>query len=253
MRFCSLGSGSSGNSYIVSDDLTNIIVDCGFSLTEFENRLLFKKIKVSDIKAILLTHEHDDHSKGAFAFAEKYKIPIFITYGTYKMCQKKIKKSYKIDLNFIQPLKNFTFENMKIHPLPVPHDAREPVQFKFEINKKKLAIITDLGFGNNYLIESLQDVDALILESNHDLELLSKSKYPISLKKRIMSDFGHLSNDQSLAILKKINLKNLKWLGAAHLSSENNSPKLVQETWKSVFTKEINFIDPENGIQWVSL
>ena len=89
MRFCSLGSGSSGNSYIVSDDLTNIVVDCGFSLTEFEDRLLLKKIKVSDIKAILLTHEHDDHSKGAFAFAEKYKIPIFITYGTYKMCQKK--------------------------------------------------------------------------------------------------------------------------------------------------------------------
>ena len=253
MRFCSLGSGSSGNSYIVGDDLTNIVVDCGFSLTEFENRLLLKKIKISDIKAILLTHEHDDHSKGAFAFAEKYKIPIFITYGTYKMCQKKIKKSYKIDLNFILPLETFIFENIKIYPLPVPHDAREPVQFKFEINKKKLAIITDLGFGNNYLIESLQDVDALILESNHDLDLLSKSKYPISLKKRIMSDLGHLSNDQSLAILKKINLKNLKWLGAAHLSNENNSPKLVQQAWKSVFTKEINFIDPDIGIQWASL
>lgn len=253
MKFCSLGSGSSGNSYLVSKNNTNILVDCGFSVSELESRMSQREIKSSEITAIFLSHEHDDHSKGVFAFAEKYKKPIYLTHGTFKMCQKKIKKSYTLEINKFSPLDIIDLKDLKIHTIPVPHDAREPTQFKFEAEDKNLAIITDLGFGSNLLIEHIKEIDALILESNHDTDMLSKSKYPKNLKDRIQGNYGHLSNIQSLEILKKINLKNLKWLGAAHLSKENNTDELVRNVWKKVFKDEINIIDPDFGMQWVSI
>ena len=253
MKFCSLGSGSSGNSYLVSKNNTNILVDGGFSVTELESRMSQKDIKPSEISVILLTHEHDDHSKGVFAFAEKYNKPIYLTYGTLKMCQKRIKKSYNLTVNIISPLDTLDLIDFMIYIIPVPHDAREPVQFKFESEEKTLAIITDLGFGNKELINSIQQINALILESNHDEDLLHQSRYPKNLKNRIQSNYGHLSNEESLEILKKINLNNLKWLGAAHLSKENNSPDLVKDAWKKVYEDKINIIDPDFGMPWVSI
>ena len=253
MKFCSLGSGSSGNSYLVSKKNTNILVDCGFSVTELESRMFQREIKPSEITAIFLTHEHDDHSKGAFAFAEKHNKPIYLTYSTLKMCHKRIKKSYNLRLNIISPLDTLELNEFMIYIIPVPHDAREPVQFKFESEKSTLAIITDLGFGNKELINSIQQINALILESNHDENLLNQSSYPKNLKDRIRSKYGHLSNEESLAILKKLNLDHLKWLGAAHLSKENNSPQLVKDSWKKVFEDKINIIDPDFGIPWVNI
>ena len=253
MKFCSLGSGSSGNSYLVSKNKTNILVDCGFSVTELEKRMFRREMKPSEITAIFLTHEHDDHSKGAFAFAEKHDKPIYLTYGTLKMCQKKIKNSYNLKINIISPLDNLELNDFIIYVIPVPHDAREPVQFKFESEKKTFAIITDLGFGNKELINSIQKINALILESNHDDNLIHQSRYPKNLKDRIRSNYGHLSNQNSLQILKKLNLDNLEWLGAAHLSKENNSPELVKDVWKKVFEDKINIIDPDLGIPWVSI
>lgn len=253
MNFCSFGSGSSGNSYLVSKNNTHILVDCGFSLTEIERRMFQRKIKPSEITAIFLTHEHDDHSRGVFAFAEKYNKPIYLTYGTLKVCQKRIKKSYNLTINIISPLDTLELNDFMIHVIPVPHDAREPVQFKFESEKISLAIITDLGFGTKELINSIQEINALILESNHDDNLLNQSRYPKNLKDRIRSKYGHLSNQESLEILKKLNLGNIKWLGAAHLSKENNSPELVQDSWKKVFENKVNIIDPDFGIPWVSI
>ena len=253
MKFCSLGSGSSGNSYLVSENNTNILLDCGFSVTEIESRMNSRGIHPSDITAIFLTHEHDDHSKGIFALAEKYQKPVYLTYGTLKMCDKKIRKSYQLIFKIISPLETVSLGDFKIFSIPVPHDAREPVQFKFESDHLSLAIITDLGFGNNELIKSIKEINALVLESNHDSNLLNKSKYPKALKNRIHSNYGHLSNEQSLQILKKINLKKLKWLGAAHLSIENNSPELVKDSWKQVFENEINIIDPDLGMPWATI
>jgi len=253
MKFCSLGSGSSGNSYIVAKNNTKVLVDCGFSVTELESRMDLRKINPIDITAIFLTHEHDDHSKGAFAFAEKYNKPIYLTYGTLKMCQKRIKKSYNLTINIISPLDILELNDFIIYIIPVPHDAREPVQFKFQSEETTLAIITDLGFGNKELINSIQQINALILESNHDENLLHQSSYPKNLKDRIRSDYGHLSNDESLEILKKLNLDNLRWLGAAHLSKENNSPELVKNSWKKLFEDKINIIDPDLGMPWVSI
>ena len=253
MKFCSFGSGSSGNSYLVSKNNTHILVDCGFSVTELESRMCQREVKPSEITSIFLTHEHNDHSRGGFSFAEKHNKPIYLTYGTLKMCQKRIKKSYNLTINIISPLDTLVLNDFMIYVIPVPHDAREPVQFKFESEEKTLAIITDLGFGNKELINSIQHINALILESNHDENLLRQSKYPKNLKDRIQGNYGHLSNEDSLEILKKLNLDNLKWLGAAHLSKENNSPELVKDSWKKVFKDKINIIDPDFGLPWVSI
>ena len=253
MRFCSLGSGSSGNSFLVKNEQTLLVLDCGFSLSEIETRMSQKEINPENITALFLTHEHDDHSRGIFSLADKYKKPIYLTHGTLKMCAKKIRKSYQLKFNIILPLETIILDEFKISSIPVPHDAREPVQFKFESQNKSLAIITDLGFGSNELINSIKEINALILESNHDDSLLRKSRYPIALKNRILSDYGHLSNEQSFQILKKINLDKLKWLGAAHLSRENNSPELVLNSWKSAFKKEINIIDRDFGLNWITI
>ena len=164
-----------------------------------------------------------------------------------------VRKTFIFIYGSIKLEENYNIQDLKIHTIPVPHDAREPTQFKFEAEDKTLAIITDLGFGSNLLIEHIKEIDALILESNHDTDMLSKSKYPKNLKDRIQGNYGHLSNIQSLEILKKINLKNLKWLGAAHLSKENNTDELVRNVWKKVFKDEINIIDPDFGMQWVSI
>ncbi|MBL6685383.1 MAG: MBL fold metallo-hydrolase [Methylophilaceae bacterium] len=256
MKFCSLGSGSSGNCYLLSDAKETIIIDCGFNASEFERRLKRFEINPSSLTAILLTHEHDDHSKSIFSVAHKLKIPIFLTHGTFKMCHKKITKSLQLDLRFIKCLEVFRIGNISVTPIPVPHDAREPVQFKFQSNGKTFAIITDLGFGNKILLNEIHHLDGLILESNHDDDLLKQSRYPKSLKERISGMYGHLSNQESAKILNNIDTKRLSWLGASHLSKENNTAELVTKSWQKVLKNnliDINIIDQDNGVNWVSL
>ena len=256
MKFCSLGSGSMGNSYVVAQDDQIIIIDCGFNISEFQKRLKKLEIDPFSVTAMLLTHEHDDHSKSIFSVASKYNLPIFLTHGTYKMCKKKINKNKVNKFIFINFLEDFKIGKIKITPIPVPHDAREPVQFKFEYSNKKIAIISDLGFGNQILIDQIKNVDALILESNHDDNLLAKSKYPRSLKDRISGKYGHLSNTESAKILDLINTKNLLWLGASHLSKENNTSDLVKSSWGKVLKNNsigINIIAQDHVTNWVSI
>ena len=256
MKFCSLGSGSMGNSYVVAQDDQIIIIDCGFNISEFQKRLKKLEIDPFSVTAMLLTHEHDDHSKSIFSVASKYNLPIFLTHGTYKMCKKKINKNKVNKFIFINFLEDFKIGKIKITPIPVPHDAREPVQFKFEYSNKKIAIISDLGFGNQILIDQIKNVDALILESNHDDNLLAKSKYPKSLKDRISGKYGHLSNTESAKILDLINTKNLLWLGASHLSKENNTSDLVKSSWGKVLKNNsigINIIAQDHVTNWVSI
>ena len=256
MKFCSLGSGSLGNSYILAHEEQVLVIDCGFNISEFQKRLIQLKIDPLSITAMLLTHEHDDHSRSIFSIANKYNLPIYLTNGTYKMCQKKINKDKVNKFIFINFLEAFKIGNIKITPIPVPHDAREPVQFKFECSHKKIAIISDLGFGNQILIDQIKNVDALILESNHDDNLLAKSKYPRSLKDRISGKYGHLSNTESAKILGLINTKNLLWLGASHLSKENNTSDLVKSSWGKVLKNNsigINIIAQDHVTNWVSI
>ena len=256
MRFCSLGSGSSGNSYVVQDNDTTLLVDCGFGLNETVIRLDRYGIKPSELNAILLTHEHEDHIKGAFSFSNKYKVPIYLSHGTFKMCKKRINDNYDINFNFIKSFQSFMINEIEVTPIPVPHDAREPFQFKFISNLKSIAIITDLGFITKHLIKNLKEINGLVIEFNHDKSMLINSEYPQSLKDRVSGIYGHLENMESIKLLKSINYKSIKWIAAAHLSVKNNDKKLVRRLIYDATFKEqesIKIIDQAEGIDWLNV
>lgn len=256
MRFCSLGSGSSGNSFIVQDNSSTLLIDCGFGLSETVTRLDRYGLKPDQLNGILLTHEHEDHVKGAFSFSNKYNIPIYLSHGTFKMCKKRINENYDIDFNIISGVKSFMINDIKVTPLIVPHDAREPFQYKFESKRKSIAIVTDLGFITKHLIENLKNIKGLVIEFNHDKSMLINSDYPQSLKDRVSGMYGHLENMESIKLLKSINYKDIKWIAAAHLSEKNNDEDLVKRLISEATMKEneyIKIIDQTNGIDWMSV
>ncbi|MDG2252866.1 MAG: MBL fold metallo-hydrolase [Methylophilaceae bacterium] len=256
MRFCSLGSGSSGNSFIVQDDETTLLIDCGFGLNETVSRLERYGISPDQLNAILLTHEHEDHIKGAFSFANKYKVPIYLSHGTFKMCKKKINNNYDIHFNIINGTQSFMINGIEVTPIPVPHDAREPFQFMFVSKFKSIAIITDLGFITNHLINTLKEIKGLVLEFNHDKKMLIDSDYPQSLKDRVSGMYGHLENMESIKLLKAINYNGIKWIAAAHLSKKNNDENLVRGLISDATSKEkelIKVIDQIKGIDWLNV
>jgi len=256
MRFCSLGSGSSGNSFVVQDNLTTLLIDCGFGLNETVSRLERYGLNPDQLNAIILTHEHEDHIKGAFSFSNKYKIPIYLSYGTLKMCKKRINDNYNINFNIIKDAKPFMINDIEITPIPVPHDAREPFQYKFESNLKSLAIITDLGFITNHIIKTVKEIKALVIEFNHDKNMLIDSDYPQSLKDRVSGMYGHLENMESIKLIKSINYRDVKWIAAAHLSEKNNDENLVKRLISDATQKDnesIKVIDQMNGLDWLSI
>ena len=256
MQFCSLGSGSQGNSFLVRHDNSCILIDCGFGLAETEKRLERHQVNPNDINAILLTHEHEDHVKGAFSLSNKYELPIYLTHGTYRMCEKRNKSSFNIDFKFIVNKKIFNINNLSITPITVPHDAREPVQFKFVTKESNFAIITDLGFGSEYLLRSISNLNSIVIECNHEDTMLNESDYPESLKNRIGSKYGHLNNKEAARILQSIKKNNLNFIGAAHLSEKNNDPNLVKRDLSSAVSKDESFIkiiDQDDGLNWTTV
>ena len=219
MRFASLGSGSQGNATLVKTKDTLILVDCGFPRRETERRLQHLNVAPEDIDAIIVTHEHGDHSGGVASVSRHYKIPVYLTHGTAG--------SGRLSGVFQQVLLNagddFTIGSVHVRAIPVPHDAREPVQFRFEASGGTLGLLTDLGSITPHLVDAFSGCDALLLEFNHDLGLLMQGSYPASLKRRVAGDFGHLNNNQALELLQKLDNHRLKVLVAGHLSLKNNS------------------------------
>ena len=255
MEFCSLGSGSSGNSFIVKNNQTVLMVDCGFGLKETIDRLERFKLNPSKITAILLTHEHEDHVKGAFRLANKFQIPIYLSHGTYQMSHKKINDGYKIKFELINNFDSFMIDNILVSPMPVPHDAREPLQYRFDYKDKSIAIITDLGKITKHVVQKLSRINLLVLEFNHDEEMLRDSDYPASLKKRINGEYGHLENKESLKLLASISHSDLAWVIAAHLSEKNNKIELVKKMIFEIVDKHksnVGVIDQDLGLEWIS-
>jgi len=225
MQIASLGSGSKGNATIVSHGKTTILVDCGFSLRQFEQRLSRLEVSPEQIDAILLTHEHADHGSGVARLAAKYFIPVWSTVGSAREV---------FDDSFIyhqlcggEPFRVGCFE---ILPVTVPHDAGEPVQFVFchVDSGKKFGILTDTGHITNHILKAYDKLDGLLLEFNYDQAMLDSGPYPYPLKQRVSGDFGHLSNDQSIDLLNQIDTRNLNCLIIAHISENNNSAEIVE-------------------------
>ena len=251
MRFSSIGSGSKGNSTIIEYDDTVILVDCGFSLKVTEKRLGLLGISPSKINAILVTHEHSDHIRGVSSLAKKYKIPVMATAGTSKF----LRDSSALNLTCIDTQSDFHIENLTVTPVLVPHDAREPVQFIIRGGLLTFGILTDVGAITEHIIELYQCCDGLMIESNHDEDMLLNGSYPRSLKNRVGGNWGHLNNKQMLYFLKNIELEQLQELVIGHISENNNSVSLVKETISEISKQlsSVSYATQNEGFDWIQL
>lgn len=244
MRFASIGSGSAGNCLVVEQANTRLLLDCGFTPNETVKRLQRLDLMPEQISGILVTHEHDDHAKGAFKFAAKYNVPVWLSHGTLRMCERYIPEKADIQINIIDSHTQFSIENIQINPYPVPHDAREPTQFTFSDGSHKLGVLTDAGSSTSHIETILSACDALVLECNHDLHMLENGPYAWALKKRVGSRLGHLDNQSAAALLTKLDNSKLKHIIAAHLSAKNNKAELA----KNALSKALNCAQDWIGI-----
>ena len=254
MRFASLGSGSEGNGLLVEVDGTRILADCGFVLNSALARLARRNIDPASISAILITHEHDDHVGGAARFARKFGIPVWLTHGTLQAAADQF-----ADVDTVEVFdchQRFAVGAVEIEPYTVPHDAREPAQFVFGDGAARLGLLTDAGSLTAHMQEVLNGLDALVLECNHDLDMLWSGNYPPRLKQRIAGKFGHLDNATAAQLLASVDCGRLKHLVAAHLSQQNNTPELASAALARALNCEQHWIGiatQHDGFDWRSI
>jgi phosphoribosyl 1,2-cyclic phosphodiesterase len=225
VRFASLGSGSRGNALLVEAGNTRVLIDAGFGPREMSRRLARLDLAGDDVDAVLVTHEHSDHIGGAFACARRFGWAVLLTHGTLAASHGDggHKQTAIIDSH-----EAFSVGDICLHPFPVPHDAREPVQFVLTDGARRLGVLTDAGHVTAHMVAMLDGCDALVLECNHDARMLAEGSYPPALKRRIGGPWGHLDNAAAAALLSAVNRSILRHVVAAHLSAENNSPALAQ-------------------------
>lgn len=232
MNLCSITSGSSGNCIYVGSSDTHLIIDAGISGKRIENGLNEIGLKTSDMNGILITHEHSDHIGGLGVLARRYGIPIFATKGTIKAISN-TRSVGEIPRELFREIKSdleFEINDLTIHPFAVSHDAAEPVAYTISRGEKRIGVATDLGKFDDYTVDNLQDLDVLLLEANHDINMLQVGSYPYYLKQRILGERGHLSNELSGKLLGRLLCDKLKAVMLGHLSKENNYEELAYET-----------------------
>lgn len=234
MRLVSIASGSSGNCIYVGSDNTHILVDAGISNRRIEQGLNEIGIKGGELDGIVITHEHSDHTKGLGVLARKHGVPIYSTKETLdEIRNMKYLGEYPVELlNPICPDVDFMIGDLEVKPFRIDHDAANPVAYRIQCDRKSVAVATDMGHFDQYIIDHLQGLDAILLESNHDVNMLETGPYPYYLKRRILGDHGHLSNENAGRLLNYILHDNLKKILLGHLSKENNYEELAYETVK---------------------
>ena len=225
MRFASLGSGSKGNALLIEAGKTRLLLDVGFGVRELSRRLERLGVSAEKIDAVLITHEHTDHIGGAFACARRFDWSVMLTHGTLAAHRDDGKDAR---LTLIDSHESFAVGDLEVTPFPVPHDSREPVQFVLSDGTRRLGVLTDAGHVTAHMVTMLDSCDALVLECNHDTEMLARGKYPPALKRRIGGLWGHLDNTAAAALLSRIRRDSLRHVVAAHLSAENNRSELAQ-------------------------
>ena len=234
MRLCSIASGSSGNCIYVGDDNTHLLVDTGISKKRIEAGLAELDVKGEELNGILITHEHVDHIQGLGVFSRKYEIPIYATKGTIEGIRRcsSLGKMPEGLLHPIEVNQAFQIGGLNVHPFEISHDANQPSGYRIENDKKAVAVATDLGKYDEYIVENLKNLNAIVLEANHDIHMLEVGPYPYYLKQRVLSNHGHLSNELSGRLLCNILHDKLNHILLGHLSKENNYPELAYETVK---------------------
>lgn len=251
MRFASLGSGSRGNALIVEAGSTRVLLDCGFSVRETERRLARLGVEAGSLKAVFVTHEHRDHIAGVFKFARRHGLPVWITHGTLAAAPSGCGEAAQPVL--IDGHSRYALDALEVLPFPVPHDAREPVQFVFSDGARRLGVLTDAGSLTPHMLRMLDACDALVLECNHDREMLAASNYPLSLQRRISGHLGHLDNATAASLLQRVDAGRLQHVVAAHLSEQNNLPQLaVRALAEALGCAEdwVGVADQEEGFDW---
>jgi len=249
MRFASLGSGSQGNALLIESGDTRVLLDCGFGLSEITSRLSRLGLDALSLDAIIVTHEHGDHSGGIAKLASRFDVAIYLTRGTLSALGAEGRTIPRRIL--IDPYTTFAIDGIEVRPFPVPHDAREPVQFVLSDGAVRLGVLTDTGHPTPHVAQALSGVDALVLECNHDLDMLMSGPYSAQLKSRIAGRLGHLANAASAELVRAMDCSRLQHLVAAHLSQTNNTPALARSAlagalgcapeWIGVATQEDGF------------
>jgi len=252
LRFASLASGSKGNCLVAESGSTRVLIDCGLNLREAERRLARLGLKPADIAAILVTHEHGDHSSGAFDFAAAHGAAVYLTHGTLAALQSEV-KVLNAKTRILNAKERLAIDGIEVAPFTVPHDAREPVQYVLSDGNARLGVLTDIGVSTPHVEETLSGLDALVLECNYDRDLLWGGSYPRWLKERIGGPFGHLDNLDSARLLGALERSKLKHVIGAHLSQQNNRPELARAALAGAMGCEaawIGIATQEEGFGW---
>lgn len=247
-RLASLGSGSKGNATLVHLGDQLILIDCGFSAKQIAQRMARLGLAPGDVTALLVTHEHSDHARGVKTLAHRYNIPVYASHGTLKAMQ------FPLPARSIASHGRFQLGNVTVVPVAVPHDAREPVQFVFEYAGHRVGVLSDLGHVTPHVVEHYRACDLLMMESNHDPEMLRTGSYPPSLKRRVGGDLGHLSNNQAAELLRQVGHASARVV-IGHVSEQNNSTQHLQATFADLRNQvaSLDIADQAEGIAWREL
>ena len=248
MGMMPIASGSSGNCIYLGTEDTHVLFDAGISRKRIEEGLNTAGLSLKDIDAIFVTHEHSDHIQGINMMVKMFDTPVYATGGTLDAIRLKDKKgimsmNHLFEVHADEPV---SMGAITVMPFSTSHDAADPVGYTLTAEGHKTSIATDLGKYDDYTIDHLKDTDVLFIEANHDISMLEAGKYPYKLKRRILSEYGHLSNEDSGSLLCKVINKNLKYAFLAHLSKENNYPQLAFEAvkcqlWEEMGLKDLDF------------
>jgi phosphoribosyl 1,2-cyclic phosphodiesterase len=252
VRFACLGSGSKGNAWVLDAGATRVMFDCGFGARETGARLARLGLSLTALDAIVLSHEHSDHARGALAVARKAGCPIWATHGSVAQIAHH-EDLDGVDLRRVQGHVPFVIGALELHPYPVPHDAREPVQYVATDGAFRWGLLTDAGHVTGHMSTVLQACDALVLECNHDVARLRAGSYPPALKARILGRYGHLDNVAAAGLLADIAHERLQHVVAAHLSEENNTPDMARQALASALGCQPGWVavaDQATGLGW---
>ena len=255
IRFASLGSGSKGNALLVESGRTRVLVDCGFGPREMVARMERLGVDPESVTAMLITHEHADHVGGADRCAARFGWTVHASHGTAVAAG----QLANVAVRRFDSHASFVIDDIEIHPYPVPHDAREPTQFVFSDGAMRLGVLTDAGAITPHIVTMLMGCAGLVIECNHDNDMLARGRYPPPLKRRIAGGFGHLENGAAADLLRTIHERNagrLRHVVAAHLSEENNTPTLARKALADALGCTADWIGvagQSEGFGWLEL
>lgn len=228
-KFCSLYSGSTGNSSLIQTNTTKILVDAGESAKKIADALISLNIEPTQIDGILITHEHSDHVKGLGTFSKKYNVPVFANLETWDAMPTQKEKVCANNINIFE-FKEFNIGDISVLPFSIPHDAANPCGFSLSHDGKKISIATDIGHMTTNIVDNLTNSSFILLESNYDPNILKCSPYPYPLKQRILGPNGHLPNEMAGKTISYLANHGLNTVMLGHLSKENNFPELAYKT-----------------------